>query len=46
MEERLQGLSVALEGASVEKSKQNDFLKNMKKELKETEDFIQVCVMF
>ncbi len=42
LEERLQGLSIALESASVEKSKQGNFLDSMKKELKETEDFIAV----
>ena len=42
LDERLQGLSVSLENASVEKSKQRELLNKMKKELKETKDFIQV----
>jgi len=33
---------VALESASVEKSRQQSFLNSMKKDLKETEDFIEV----
>lgn len=42
LDERLQGLSVSLENASVEKSKQHELVNKMKKELKETKDFIQV----
>ena len=42
LDERLQGLSVSLENASVEKSKQHELVNKMKKELKETRDFIQV----
>jgi hypothetical protein len=42
LEERLKGLSAALENASVEKSKQRTLLSSMKKELKETQDFINV----
>lgn len=42
LEDRLQGLSTALENASVEKSKQRTLLRSMKKELKETEGFINV----
>ena len=42
LEERLEGLSTALENASVEKSKQRNLLNAMKKELKETQDFIEV----
>jgi hypothetical protein len=33
---------VSLENASVEKSRQRELLNKMKKELKETNDFIQV----
>ena len=42
LEDRLKGLSAALENASVEKSKQRTLLSSMKKELKETQDFISV----
>ena len=44
LEDRLKGLSAALENASVEKSKQRTLLSSMKKELKETQDFIHVSV--
>lgn len=42
LDERLAGLSTALENASMEKSKQRNLLSSMKKELKETQDFISV----
>ncbi len=42
LEDRLNGLSAALENASIEKSKQRTLLSSMKKELKETQDFISV----
>ena len=38
----MEGLSVSLENASVEKSKQRELLNKMNKELKETKNFIQV----
>lgn len=44
LKERLEGLSAALENASVEKSKQSNLLSSMKKELKETQDFISVSI--
>ena len=37
---------MSLESASVEKSKQRELLSKMKKELKETEDFIEVHKYF
>ena len=42
LSERLSSLSAALEVASVEKSKQSTLLSSMRKELKETQDFITV----
>ena len=43
---RLQGLSVSLENASVEKSRQHEHVKKMKKELEETKGFIQVYLCY
>ena len=42
LDDRLQGLSLSLESASVEKSRQHELVKKMKKELNETEAFVQV----
>lgn len=42
LDDRLQGLSVSLESASVEKSRQHELVNKMKKELNETKDFIKV----
>lgn len=44
LDDRLHGLSVSLENASVEKSKQHEQVNKMKKELNETKGFIQVGI--
>ena len=42
LDNRLKVLSISLENASVEKSKQHDLVNKMKKELNETRGFIEV----
>ena len=42
LDDRLRGLSVSLENASVEKSRQHELVNKMKKEHNETQDFIRV----
>ena len=42
LDNRLKALSISLENASVEKSKQHDLVNKMKKELNETRGFIEV----
>ena len=45
LDDRLHGLSVSLETASVEKSRQHEQVNKMKKELDETKGFIQVGIL-